>query len=418
MDAPLENSHRDRDGDANAASPVESPVECESPAARSKWIRNTATELGFDQVGICKADPLDAKILAKMQEWLTAGFGGEMSYLSDRKDAYRDPNLVLDGAKSIVMLTMNYRTEEPAEVQPGEGRIARYAWGSVDYHDTIHDRLKSLVRRIAERAPRSRNRGVVDTAPLLERDYARLAGIGWQGKNTLLLNRDRGSYFFLAALLTDLELEYDHPFETDHCGTCTACLDACPTDAFPEPYVLDATKCISYLTIELRSDIPKEFRPDMGEWLFGCDVCQEVCPWNGKKQIAAHLDVQPMAEFAPLTGQNPVDLVGLFDLDEDSFRARFRKTPLWRSKRHGILRNAAISLGAQQYVPATSALTKGLQDAHPLVRSASAWALGEIGSAAFKHQDQIKVALESRLEVESLAQVADEIRAAIVQLGS
>ena len=350
------------------------------------------------------------------REWLAAGFGGEMSYLPDRKDAYHDPNLVLDGAKSIVMLTMNYRTEEPVEVQPGEGRIARYAWGSVDYHDTIHDRLKSLVRQITEQSPRSRNRGVVDTAPLLERDYARLAGIGWQGKNTLLLNRDRGSYFFLAALLTDLELEYDQAFTADHCGTCTACLDACPTDAFPQPYVLDATKCISYLTIELRSDIPAEFRPNMSEWLFGCDVCQDVCPWNGKKQIVSQLE-EEAAAFQPLPGSNPVDLVRLFEMDDDSFRKRFRKTPLWRSKRHGILRNAAISLGAQKHVPAAKSLMNGLGDKHALVRSAAAWALGEIGSTGTEIGPQILESLESQLQQEADALVADEIRSAIGRIG-
>ena len=402
MNSQPQNSRHDDNAKASGDS---------DPDSLSGWIREQASELGFDEVGICPGRPLDDEVLGNFQQWLERGFGGEMSYLSDRKDAYHDPNLVLDGVKSIIMLTMNYRTAEPATIQPGQGRIASYAWGPVDYHDTIHDRLKSLVRRIEERAPHSRNRGVVDTAPLLERDFARMAGVGWQGKNTLLLNRNRGSYFFLAAVLTDLELEYDQPFSADHCGTCTACLDACPTDAFPQPYVLDATKCISYLTIELRADIPEPLRPQMGDWLFGCDVCQDVCPWNGKKQIVSQLSTE--SSFQPSNESNPVDLVGLFELDDESFRKRFRKTPLWRSKRHGILRNAAISLGAQKFVPAVSALLSGLADSHALVRSASAWALGEIGSVDSGSSSEIIAALDSQMAVESEPNVADEIESAI-----
>ena len=404
--------------DHGAAAEPPGSVQATDPVALSKWVRQQARDLGFDEVGICPANPLDGPVLDRFQQWLERGYGGEMAYLSDRMDAYHDPEMVLQGAKSIVMMTMNYRTEEPTRLQQGEARVSRYAWGSVDYHDLIHDRMKSLIRRLEVRAPRSRNRGVVDTAPLMERDYARLAGVGWQGKNTLLLNRDRGSNFFLAALLTDLELQYDEPFAADHCGTCTACLDACPTDAFPQPYVLDATRCISYLTIELRSDISKALRPQMGEWLFGCDVCQDVCPWNGKK-IVSQLEEkeQAAAGFQPLPGSNPVDLVRLFEMDDDSFRKRFRKTPLWRSKRHGILRNAAISLGAQKHVPAARSLMNGLGDEHALVRSAAAWALGEIGSTGPEIGPQILESLESQLAQEADEPVADEIRAAISRIG-
>ena len=192
---------------------------------------------------------------------------------------------------------------------------------------------------LRDRVPEARVRGVVDTAPLLEREFAQLAGLGWVGKNTLLINRHEGSWFFLAALLTDIELVYDASQETDHCGICRACLDACPTAAFPRPYVLDASRCISYLTIELRDAVPDELRPGIGEWVFGCDICQDVCPWNSRSPVSQH------AEFLPVGDRNPIDLIGLFDLDEAAFRERFRHTPLWRPRRRGILRNAAIVLG-------------------------------------------------------------------------
>ena len=187
----------------------------------------------------------------RFQEWLAAGYAGQMHYLPDRAAAYEHPRHVLEGARSIVMLAMVYRTAEPSEPPPGSGRISRYAWGS-DYHDLIRGRLNELADFLQRESPAAKARGVVDTAPLFEREFAELSGLGWVGKNTLLLNRQLGSWFFLAALLTDLELEYDAPQATDHCGTCRACLDACPTGAFVAPYLLDARRCISYLTIELR----------------------------------------------------------------------------------------------------------------------------------------------------------------------
>jgi len=233
--------------------------------------------------------------------------------------------------------------------------------------------LHALADWLRERTPGAQVRGVVDSAPLLEREFAVQAGLGWIGKNTLLLNKPAGSYFFLAALLTDLDLPADEPFRTDHCGTCTACLDACPTQAFPQPYVLDATKCISYLTIELRDSIPEELRAGIGDWLFGCDVCQDVCPWNQR----APLSDEPM--FQPRADENPVDLIALFELDEAGFKERFRHSPLWRAKRRGILRNAAIVLGNQRSRQAIPALTRGLKDEEAIVGEACAWALGAIG---------------------------------------
>jgi epoxyqueuosine reductase len=320
-----------------------------------------------------------------------------MDYLADRQEAYEHPRHVLDGVRSILMLGMPYLTAEPAAITPGQGRVSRYAWGTEDYHDLIHDRLKQLMGVLREAVPEAKVRGVVDTAPLLEREFAQLAGLGWVGKHTLLINKPAGSYFFLAAMLTDQELAYDEPFASDHCGTCRACLDACPTNAFPQAYVLDATRCISYLTIELRDSIPADLRPGIGDWLFGCDVCQEVCPWNHKQAPSpqpSHRSGSNTA-FQPLAEMNPIDLLGLFDLDDEAFRARFRHTPLWRPKRRGILRNAAIVLGNQRATAAVPALVHGLADAEPLVRGACAWALRQIGGR------EASAALAQRLALEN-----------------
>ena len=335
-----------------------------------------------ERLGFCLAGATPAVSATgtfdRLCNWLEAGYAGEMRYLTERLEAYRDPSHVLEGVRSILMLAMPYRTVAGQEVKAGEGKIASYAWGTGDYHDLIHNRLKQLRAKLLALRPNAVARGVVDTAPLLEREFAYLAGLGWIGKNTLLIHRTHGSWFFLAALLTDQTLDYNDATETDHCGSCTACLDACPTDAFPQPYVLDATKCISYLTIELRSPIPEAQRPHMDDWMFGCDICQDVCPWNRKVPTTSE------ATFQPLAANNPIDLIALFDLDDAAFRQRFRKTPLWRSKRRGILRNAAIVLGNQHAPAAIPALNKGLNDTDPLVREAAAWALGQYDNGSIE----------------------------------
>ncbi len=291
------------------------------PSELSPRLKQRAAELGFPLCGICPAvAPRGAN---RLDEWLAAGYAGQMHYLADRRAAYDHPRHLLDGARSVVMLAMHYRTVEPTPTTAGAGRVSRYAWGAEDYHHVIRDRLHQLADYLRELVPDAQTRGVVDTAPLLEREFAQLAGLGWIGKNTLLLSKNAGSYFFLAALLTDQLLDYDDPFTADHCGTCTACLDACPTDAFPQPYVLDASRCISYLTIELQQAIPAELRPGVGDWLFGCDVCQDVCPWNHNAPRSAEPAFEPLAEM------DPVELTRLFDLTEADFRLRFRHTPLW-----------------------------------------------------------------------------------------
>ena len=235
----------------------------------------------------------------------------------------------------------------------------------------------------------------------MERDFAVLAGLGWTGKNTLLLNKSRGSFFYLAAVITDTLLVPDTPHATDHCGTCTACLDACPTDAFVGPHVLDATRCISYLTIESKQLPAPDLREGVGEWLFGCDVCQDVCPWNRHAKPTAEIG------FQPGPGMDPVELPPLFDLDEQGFRARFRHSGLWRAKRQGVLRNAALVLGSTRAAGAEDALTKGLADEHPLVRGACAWALGRLAT------ETARETLRSRLAVEGDDSVQREIEAAL-----
>ena len=247
-----------------------------------------------------------------------------MHYLDQRREAYRHPESILEGVASVVMLGYRYRTARPPESPPGFGRVSRYAWGESDYHDVIRGKLKQLKAWLLRQVPDARVRGVVDTAPLLERDFARMAGLGWIGKHTLLIDPREGSWLFLAALLTDHELLADAPFATDHCGTCRACLDACPTDAFPEPYVLDARRCISYLTIELQDDIPEQLREGVGDWAFGCDICQDVCPWNRKSPVSEEPRFEPREDLYPL------ELATLFSLDDEAFRQRFGKTPLWK----------------------------------------------------------------------------------------
>lgn len=334
-------------------------------------------------------------------QWIESGYAGQMHYFDSRRDAYRHPDAVLQGVRSLVMLAVPYAAAPNPPLPHGHGRIARYAWSGDDYHDVIHAKLKQLCQRIEAAWPDSRNRGVVDTAPLLEREVAQLAGLGWPGKNTLLLNKQQGSYFFLACLLTDQELPYDQPHHASHCGNCTACLDACPTDAFTQPGVLDARRCISYLTIEHRGPIDRELREPMGSWLFGCDVCQEVCPWNRKRTRAEATNNAPLVS---------VDAMELFSLTEETFRQRFRRTPLWRPRRRGILRNAAIVLGNQPNEESVVPLTRGLHDDEPVVRGAAAWALGRIGSP------RAIAALESRQPLETDAEVSNEIAAALTAI--
>lgn len=379
--------------------PMQTDFTMTQPDPFSRQLKARAWELGFHLTGICPAvtprgtDPLN--------RWLDSGYAGRMDYMANRRAAYESPSFLLAGARSLVMLGMHYRTAAPVEPEIGQGRISCYAWGERDYHDLIRQRLHQLADWFREFFPEARTRCVVDTAPLLEREFAQRAGLGWIGKNTLLLNPRAGSYFFLAALLTDQVLAYDAPQEKNYCGTCTACLDACPTGALLRPFVLDASRCISYLTIEHHDAIPRELRPAMEPWIFGCDACQTVCPWN---RFAPQ---SPLADFAPRPETNPADLASLFELDEETFRQRYRQTPLWRAHRRGLLRNAALVLGNQRSEKGLPALTRGLTDPEPVVRGASAWALGELESEAARHL------LQQRLAQETDPEVRREIEAAV-----
>ncbi|WP_231602930.1 tRNA epoxyqueuosine(34) reductase QueG [Neorhodopirellula pilleata] len=376
-------------------------------------IRQAAIEEGFAACGITHAVPSEG--FADLVAWVDAGYAAGMSYFADRIDAYRHPLGVLPGAKSLIVLAMPYDATDPRplvdapdvlSVAPGEasrrmpvGRVARYTWRGTDYHDDIHPKLKRLCRLITSLAPQSKARGVVDTAPLMEREVAQLAGLGWRGKNTLLLNRDLGSYFFLACVLVDIELPADEAHETSHCGTCTACLDACPTDAFVQPHVLDASKCISYLTIESRDPVPLELRSGVGEWLFGCDVCQEVCPWNRKPTRRAmqergqergqepqpepglRISEQPQSptEMKPSDlGRGYLELLPFFTMSDGEFRQTFRKSPLWRPRRRGLLRNASIVLGNVAGPEALPVLRAAADDEDAIVRESAQWAIDQI----------------------------------------
>lgn len=314
----------------------------------------------------------------RLRAWLDAGKQGEMTYMAQQAEARRDPNLLLDGVRAIFMVALPYHTQNPVPRKLGTARISRYAWGA-DYHEVLRGRLNAVRQRLADIFPALRTRAVVDSAPLMERDFAQLAGLGWIGKNTLLLNRALGSWFFLGGLLLDAELAYDVAFHSNHCGTCTRCLDACPTQAFTGPYQLDPRRCISYLTIEHRSEIPQELAELMGDWIFGCDVCQDVCPWNHKVPPASGATA-----FSPRNEANPVDLALLLDLNDQQFRARFRGTPLFRAKRARVLRNAAIAAANQQRVELIPRLTRLAEDADPVLRAAARSALERLANEPAK----------------------------------
>ena len=292
-------------------------------------VKAFALDLGFDLVAIGSCGPPEHG--AAFRRWIEVGHAGTMGYLERRLEERLDPRRVLPGARATVCVALNYHQGAPADAswQP----VARYAWGR-DYHDVIGPRLERLAAHLTDAAG-ARSRGYVDTGPVLERDLAARAGLGWIGKNTMLLHPALGSWFFIGVLLTTADLAFDEPLP-DRCGTCRACLDACPTDAFVAPYVLDARRCISYLTIEHRGEIPPALHPGMAGWQFGCDVCQDVCPWNRKAPITRE------PEFSP--GQRFPEAAALAGMDDAAIRGRFRGTPLLRARPSGLRRNASIYL--------------------------------------------------------------------------
>ena len=365
-------------------------------------IKAEATALGFDLVGITSAESLAHG--GRLRAWVAQGFAGEMGYMSRDVEKRVDPSRVWPEARSIIVLGMNYYTSfATPDAPPGRGWIARYAWGQ-DYHTVLGEKLKALVAFIQDvEGADVQARWYVDTGPILERELAWRAGLGWPGKNTNLINRRMGSWLFLGAVLLDRELVYDAP-ATAHCGSCTRCLVACPTRALVAPGVLDARRCISYLTIELRGPIPRELRPLMGTHIFGCDICQAVCPWNRKVPVSSEPAFLPRAGFAA------PELIPLLRLSEDEFRARFRGSPITRAKRRGFLRNVAVALGNLRDPRALPALEAALYDAEPLIRGHVAWALGRIGGSRARH------ALHDALGAERHADVRDELTSALAEV--
>lgn len=331
-------------------------------------IQSTAVGLGFQLCGMTAAAMPET--FDQLKCWVEQGRHGEMNWIPERLEAYSHPDSILPGVKSVVMLGMTYRTERVKTVQPGEAKISRYAWGDRDYHTLIRKRLKKLIGQLQQEYPEEKFRGVVDTAPLLERDFARKAGLGWMGKNTMLINKQWGSDFFISALLTTLELKVDAPHATSHCGTCTRCLEACPTQAFEGPGKLDARKCLAYLTIELRDQpIEEAFRGQFEDWIFGCDVCQDVCPWNGKGQPSEEL------AFQPVEGHNPIELKTVLSLrTQEQFLQQFQGTPLKRTGRQTLLRNALIVAASQPEAELDDAIEECLGDESELVRETAQWA--------------------------------------------
>ena len=377
------------------------------PLATVAALRDEAVRLGFGRLGIAAAGQPPHH--EAFRNWLTAGLAGVMQPWLERHEPLRQSvAAILPGAQTVVMLAIDHGLgggpgSEP--LAPGQGRLARYARGD-DYHALLRSRLNSLAAWLEARVPGSRARGVVDSAPLAERDFAWLAGLGWFGKNTMLIDPRAGSYFLLAAVVTDLPLPPDAPLQVDHCGTCTACLDACPTNAFPAPRVLDASKCISALTIEDHAPIGATRRAELGAWIFGCDVCQEVCPWN------RHAPGSAEPAFQPRDGHASLPLTDLLALDERGFRERFRGSPILRAKRRGLLRSAALVLGNRPHPPAFAALEAAASDDDAVIRGAAAWAIGRWITAGVMATEARGV-LESRLTIEQDATVRMEIDAAL-----
>lgn len=338
-------------------------------------VKQAALDAGFDLAGIASAGP--APDYARYRAWAESGMAGEMGYLTDhRGDLRADARSLLPTAKTILCAGKRYNSPYPYSTGFTDaecGWISRYAWGS-DYHEILKTGLTRVAEKLVEAAGHPFDwRVCVDTAPLLERSYARLAGLGWVGRNTCLISEQHGSWFFLGELLLDLDLEVDSP-PPDRCGSCRRCIDACPTSAFVPAaggtWTLDARRCISYLTIEKRGEISAGLQPEMGSHIFGCDICQDVCPWNRRERFTADSDFFPRA-FAP-------PLAELARMEEDEFRRMFRNTPVWRAKYRGFLRNVAIAMGNSGDARFLPLLAKLVEHADPAVARAAGFSIGRI----------------------------------------
>jgi epoxyqueuosine reductase len=367
-------------------------------------LKEQALREGFGLAGVTTPDPLPHYDV--YQDWLHAGHHGEMDYLASVRAIARreDPRQIMPQCRSIVVLACNYSTAGASQSGP---RVAAYALGD-DYHDVFLERMARLATWIeAETGRAIERRSYTDTGPLLERELAQRAGLGWIGKNTCLIHPRMGSYLLLAEMLLDLDLPPDEPFEHDRCGTCRRCIDACPTGCILPNRTLDARRCISYLTIELKGAIPRELRTSIGDWVFGCDICQQVCPWN----VHSARPTEDPA-FQPRPFLNPPDLQAFLDWQPGKLDDLLRRSPLKRAKRHGLVRNAAVVAGNRedkQYVPA---LTRILRfDDQAIARGHAAWALGRIGGK------DAKMALWDAQRWEIDGEVLEEVLLALKELG-
>ncbi len=338
-------------------------------------VRRSAHESGFDLAGIAPA--CDFAELAHFPQWIAAGSAGEMKYLEARHENGELKRASLSAtvpwARSVVICAINYNTKQPHSTECSDsqhGWIGRYAWSQEDYHDSVLRRLGTVERKLHESLGDSEElitRCYVDTGPIVERVYAKYAGIGWIGKNTCLINQNLGSWIFLGVILTSADLEPDLP-APDRCGSCTRCIEACPTDALVAPYQMDATRCIAYLTIEKRGEIPESLRAGLGRHIFGCDICQDVCPWNRKAPATA------LAEFQPREGLVNPALDWLAHIGEQEFRDKFRKSPIRRAKRSGVRRNAVVAMGNSGNPEFRPSLQELSNDEDPLVAEHARWA--------------------------------------------
>ena len=338
-----------------------------------RLIKAQASGLGFDLVGITSLGPMETA--GEFEEWVARGYAGEMDYLPRGAEKRRDSRLPVPGTTSAIVVGLDYGGRAPS------GPVARYARGD-DYHEIMLGKLNELHQWLeSELGIPIRGKAYVDTGPILERDLARRAGLGWFGKNTNLVNPRIGSFFFIGSLLVDLDLVADTPFQADRCGTCTRCLDACPTRAFVEPRLLDAARCISYLTIELKDAIPEDLREQMGAHLYGCDICQDVCPYNVK--FAQELGEAAFAPRPTIGDRDARSLAReLLAMDDESFRGAFKGSPMKRAKRRGLARNAAVVLGNIGDDTDAALLACASDDSEPLVRQHVSWALEQIDARA------------------------------------
>jgi epoxyqueuosine reductase len=381
-------------------------------AARTRWICEQARGVGFDLCGVAPAEAFPE--LAQVSKWLESGHAGEMTYLRDERRV--DPRLALDGARNVIVVALNYNAPKPYSTEQAalqddcspRGWISRYAWGD-DYHEVLREKLNALVEQMHAQWPEPfEARAYVDTGPVVERVAAKYAGLGWLAKNTCLINEQLGSWLFLGVILTTLELETSlapgEPPAADLCGNCTLCLDACPTQAFAAPYVLDARRCISYLTIELRGAIPEELRPQMGNAVIGCDICQDVCPWNRKSPVTELAAFQPRSVLAK--NENGTEkmqdgatlfapeLEWLASLSQEEFSRVFRGSAVKRAKWRGLVRNTCVALGNSRIARSSEAharmmalLERLVASGDSLIAEHALWARGRIrGSGATKQR--------------------------------